>query len=171
MLFELDEDMLRDDLGVASRLSCRKILNRRGRLAPIMVMHDASFSPVRSTTVLDTSFSTRPTSQLGSVIAADELRRLHAHDPHDSVSEVLEIDLRRGVFGVEEARELVDLLELVGCTLPALVCGVLSALRCQSGVWHTQVTRISHALWFIDFTASHLGKLMCALWFGVCRMQ
>lgn len=112
LLFELDESMLRDDLGVSSRLECRKILNRRCRLAPIAI-HDLTSTIVQPTSALDTSFSARPTSQLGLVVSADELRRLHAYDPHDNACEVLQLDLRLGMFGLEEARELVDFLELV----------------------------------------------------------
>lgn len=123
LLFELDGDMIRDDLGITSRLDAKKILTRRGRLqatvsssvtagwnepSDVALQLPSPTMPRSSRTVLDTSFTPRP-QQLDAIIDPEQLRRLHAHEPVDH----LVIDLRRGTFDIGTARELVDMLELV----------------------------------------------------------
>ena len=91
--------MLEDDLKIQSRLDRRRFLAKRDRLEVRTRSIQAE--------VLSESFTERPRT-LHALIAKEDLEKLLNNSPLDR----LKIDLRRGRFGVGEAKELVDMLEL-----------------------------------------------------------
>lgn len=98
MLLQLDEEMMLDDLRIQSKLDRRKLITKRKKL-------EEDTPAGRS--ILDASFARNPRALMG-LVGEEVLRQLRDHEPLDE----LPIDLRKARFALEEARELVDMLEL-----------------------------------------------------------
>ena len=98
MLFEVDDQMLQDDLGFTSRLDRRRFLVKRDALG---VRRQGQHEE------LSESFTERPRT-LHTLIEKEDLQKLLNNRDLDR----LVIDLRKGRFGQGEAKELVDMLEL-----------------------------------------------------------
>ena len=97
MLFELDDQMLQDDLGISSRLDRRRLLVKRDALGVRKPQREE----------LSESFTERPRT-LHTLIEQEDLQKLLNNRHLDR----LQMDLRKGRFGKGEAKELVDMLEL-----------------------------------------------------------